>query len=784
MSYASHFSTRSPKRTFDHVDTQESFVRGEALSSNRRNATARQQKHEKLRLIAKASPEKLARAEQRYRRNEQSKRSKSSSNTQESIIASPDALARSLTKHKLPKGNKRVASLSVSITSNPPTSPTPLGPVILSEAVQTFPRPVHHKESAPQQSQNLDKDGHINVLSKKQCGRSPDIHDTKLRLHAIHDSEDQIAVGRPDFRTTCRHESLTQNVLEDVSSLNNYGRGSVQVSSTPDTPFQPARHTICSANLSERDAQADNLSESQVGASSSSMESHLRLKRLTLPENETRVSSTPGGIPSEQQSSESTTSFPEFGTESPSEAASTSNTDTEVSVPDRPNRLESGPDRGPLFVVDELTNEDSASVISEEELLRVNDSIPDIQSEESEEVESQRTQARRSAADGNLVLSDTTQAEAVWKQNRQLHLEAPFKIGVLSAGEQMTIDKVVARYLRQRQWSEADLGDFIHSDAIQRSAKIAFWSNFTYLFLERKPQNIREYMCRAYRPGFAQSGPFTDTEKRQLVALVEELGKDWKQIGRLMNRYREDVKRCYALLEDVRETSERAVISTGAWTGSEEALFTEAMATYGAAKDFVNVARIVKTRTQRQCRDHDRMRRRTDASYTPRTDRRQGVSKKKEGRREGSLKQHTPRHKHKTSVIKSTAVAPKSRTTESDAVSSVVTRHHRITDTALYNFIIHLSNTAATTSKSPSPSPSPSPLSSSLPVTQFTARESCNLDTLRSVDLAHFEADYGRANLLKRLTSQRKKIKTWRTMGARDTLAAMKAYMEQHCRLL
>lgn len=319
--------------------------------------------------------------------------------------------------------------------------------------------------------------------------------------------------------------------------------------------------------------------------------------------------------------------------------------------------------------------------------------------------------------------------ESRWHAYHAEHPEFRFRRGPLSRAEVEKVKNAVAVYRNEHDMDEEEFRLTLHDKGSR--VKKQMWASLIYCIPQRKPKNMREYIKKAYLP-FSERATFTEAEKDTLVGLVREHGHAWAVIGDLMHRYREDCQHVYL---KVQEEQLCEAMNRGPWSKAESADFERALGSFQKTDsiDWRCVAEMVGTRTAFQCRDHSRIHTRSDKSYLP------GYKKGDKPASVSTVKQK----KVNTTKDCGSKIKPKMKRKESNVVMA---------STDLLLFVEHL-----------------------------RTLDLSSLDVLPD-DLSYFSDKFGLVQLQSKITTERKKIRNWRSLDPATTLDQLRSNLESYSR--
>lgn len=351
----------------------------------------------------------------------------------------------------------------------------------------------------------------------------------------------------------------------------------------------------------------------------------------------------------------------------------------------------------------------------------------------------------------NRVAPATTRPESKGVGARSSSSSSEYRKGPLSEAEYARLEEAVKSLMKDRNLTHEEFCQIVHT----KQTKGAFWPLLVYCLPKRHPKNVREFIRKTYTPRALRAGsPFQEADLDRLRLLVNEHGRAWSKIGRLMGRYREDCQHAYLKLEDSEALGQGAV-QEGAWTETELQAYARALATLRRSPDteiidWDCVARQVGTRTPRQCRDHGRIHTRDDATYRRRP-RRKRSTITTTSRSSGSSMLRTPLHGTKPSGVASSATTASSGRRRRQDPPPPVPRYSDIPHRKLQEFVQWLID---------------------LPLDSL---EEFDLPS----DLGPFEP-FGYDGLRRVLATERKKVSRWRTLGTGETLLRIRENLGNH----
>lgn len=174
-----------------------------------------------------------------------------------------------------------------------------------------------------------------------------------------------------------------------------------------------------------------------------------------------------------------------------------------------------------------------------------------------------------------------------------------FLQGPLTETEEKELTRAIQTYRAESDLTHEEFCNVIWDlpKPLGRLEKKALYSQFIYLFPDRRPRSVRDHIRRAYTP--YDRSTFTAGDDKEIARLYKQLGADWGEIAISMGRYKEDVRDRYR--NHIATTGTR----TGEWSRNENNRFVEILSTY-KNKDEMNWGSIAKqmgTRSRPQCRD-------------------------------------------------------------------------------------------------------------------------------------------------------------------------------------
>lgn len=193
--------------------------------------------------------------------------------------------------------------------------------------------------------------------------------------------------------------------------------------------------------------------------------------------------------------------------------------------------------------------------------------------------------------------SALTSIEAAYKE--YANSGEPYATGALTSEEQTLLRSKITDYCERNNLSHHDFCDRVHDlpAPLSRNQKRSMYSQFVYLFPNRKAKGIRDHIRRAYAPH--ERTQFTQEDDAEILRLHMEKGADWRAIGTAMGRFKEDVRDRY------RNYLIQPMVTSGEWTPEENKKFHEILNNYNDKKEIVwsTIAEQMGTRTRQQCRD-------------------------------------------------------------------------------------------------------------------------------------------------------------------------------------
>ncbi|KAM3127308.1 hypothetical protein pb186bvf_020594 [Paramecium bursaria] len=117
------------------------------------------------------------------------------------------------------------------------------------------------------------------------------------------------------------------------------------------------------------------------------------------------------------------------------------------------------------------------------------------------------------------------------------------KYGPFSKKEQRLIIKQVDRFIQKNDLEEADMQKIIHCQSRQYN----IWVNIAKYFPNRTVQQIQRFILRQYSKKLKafKFGSWTEEEEKQLIVLVNQLGRKWRQISEIIKRTPDNIRGKY-----------------------------------------------------------------------------------------------------------------------------------------------------------------------------------------------------------------------------------------------